>query len=65
MLPPVVGMKSPRDVRVGESPSPDVGWLNSGPRSEAPKKRRAAFRSFMVREVKRAVFDLHVLIPIP
>jgi hypothetical protein len=33
-------MKSPRDVRVGESPSLDVGWLNSGRRSEAPKKRR-------------------------
>jgi hypothetical protein len=48
-------MKSPGDVRVGESPSLDVGWLDSGLRSEAPKKRRAAFRSSMVREIKCAV----------
>jgi hypothetical protein len=47
-------MKSPGDVRVGERPSLNVGWLNSGLRSEAPKKRRPAFRSSMVREVKRA-----------
>jgi hypothetical protein len=45
-------MKSPGDVRVGERPSLDVGRLNSGLRSEALKKRRAAFCSSMVREIK-------------
>ena len=53
-LPAVVGMKSPGGVRVSESPSPSVGWLNSGRGRETPKKRRAALHSSMVREVKRA-----------
>ena len=53
-LPTVVGMKSPGDVRVGESPSLDVGRLHSRFRSDAPKKRRTAPRHSVVREVKCA-----------
>jgi hypothetical protein len=52
--PSVVGMKSPGDVRIGESPALGVGWSNSRLRSEAPKKRGATLRRFMVREVKCA-----------
>jgi len=53
-LPPVVGIKSPRDVRVGESPALEVGWLNAGLRSEAPKKRRTALCRSTVGKVKCA-----------
>jgi len=41
-------------VRVGESPSADVGWLNSSRRREPPKKRTTALRRFMLGEVKCA-----------
>jgi hypothetical protein len=47
-------MKSPGDVRVGESPSLDVGRLHSRFPSDAPKKRRTAPRRSVVREVKCA-----------
>ena len=52
----VVGMKFSGDMRVGESPSPDVGWLHSGGGGEAPKQSGAAFRSAtLVDEVERPV----------
>jgi len=47
-------MKPPGDMGVGESPSIDVGRLNSGRRSNAPEKFRTALRRSMVRQVKCA-----------
>ena len=51
----IVGMKSPRDVRIGESSSLDVRWLQSGRGSEPPEKRSSAPCCSTMREVKRAV----------
>jgi len=54
-LSPIIGMKSSRDVRVGESPSVDIRWLYSGRGSEPPKERSPALGRVRVSEVKCAV----------
>jgi len=51
----VIGMKSPRDVRIGESPSLQIRRLQSGCGSELPKKCRPALRCVTLGKVKRAV----------
>ena len=48
----VVGMKSPRAVRIVESPSLDVGWLQSSRGSKAPKSCRPTLRHSTMSEVK-------------
>ena len=48
-------MKSSRNVRVGESPSVDIGWLYSGCDSEPAKERGPAPGRVTVSEVKCAV----------
>jgi hypothetical protein len=47
-------MKPPRDVRVGESASLGVGWLDCGCGCGASKKSPAALCRPMMREIKRA-----------
>jgi len=45
-------MKSPHDMRVGESASPAVGWLDYGRGGGAPKKCPPMLCLSMVREIK-------------
>src|SRR6266480_273917 len=50
----VIGMKSARDARVGESPSSCVGWLHFGCDSELPKKLSPALGCSKVGKVQCA-----------
>jgi len=52
----VVGMKSSRDMRVGESPSPRVRWLHSGCDREPLEKGGPALCCSTVDKVKCAAF---------
>jgi len=54
ILTAVVGVKSVRDVRVGESAAAHVGWSNSGGGGEVAKSFRPALGASAVSQAKCA-----------